>query len=363
MTTHESDRMSTGVVPPGGLANRGGWSGRAALLLGGILGAQMFLLSDMAVAQYKGVQPIFNNQGGGWTGGSQKPPGLGGSSGMRPPGSVTIPIPIYPPYFRPGWPYPYGYPNVYYPYQGYGYTYPQYSQPVVVVQPQIVQVPVFVPVGPQANAVAGGVPAAAMPLAAPRKVLPRANPLQPEDEIVRRVKALKPSDEADLAKADQAIAEGDREFAAGDYRRAMFKYRDATRRAPDYALTHFRAGHIHTVLGDYELAVTEFGMALEIARAIDRDGFSLDTLYRGDAAALQEHLAVLGGAIRRQPESGGLQFLMGMTLHYGGDPLQAQEYFRRAVDLPGPQRPYAAMYLPEPAPDAAPPPAPGRVAK
>lgn len=331
------------------------WVGRA--LLGGvILGCGAVVSSGSALAQFQGVQPIFNNQLGGWTGGSQTPPGLGNRPGTRPPGSVTLPIPIYPPYFRPGWPYPYGY----YPYYGYGYsyTYPQYSAPVVVVQPQIVQVPVFVPVAPQANAVVGAAPAAPMPLAAPRKILPRANPLQPvEEEILRRVTALKPSDEAGRTKADQAIVEGDREFAAGEYRRAMFKYRDATRRAADYAPAYFRSGHVHAVLGDYELAVSDFGMALEIARTIDAEGFSFDAFYRDDAAALQEHLATLGGAIRRQPEDGGLHFLMGVMLHYGGNPLQAQEYFARALELPGRHRPYAAMYLPEPAPAAAPPPA------
>jgi hypothetical protein len=51
-----------------------------------------------------------------------------------------------------------------------------------------------------------------------------------------------------------------------------------------------------------------------------------------------------------------LNYLMGMMLHYDGNATKAEEYFRKAVELPGRHRPYAAMYLPD-APPAAPVPA------
>jgi tetratricopeptide (TPR) repeat protein len=149
----------------------------------------------------------------------------------------------------------------------------------------------------------------------------------------------------------------------------MLDYRDALKRAPDYPLALFRAGHAHTVLGDYDLAVTYFGMGLELSRDTVRDGFTLDTLYKGDAISKQQHYGELGAMLRRQPQDGGLNYLMGMMLHYDGNATKAEEYFRKAVELPGRHRPYAAMYLPDeppappvpavpPVPAAAPVPAP-----
>jgi len=189
-------------------------------------------------------------------------------------------------------------------------------------------------------------------LPAPRQILPADNGEAGEAEIVRRVTALKPSNVDGRLRADQAIADGDREFASGRQRRAITKFRDATRRAPDYSAGYFRAGHAHTAVGDYDQAVTNFAMALEIARTTNRDGFTLDTLYQDDQQSKQQHLAALGGALRQRPNEGGLHFLLGLTLHYDGNPLKAREHFRRAVELPGRHRPYAAMYLPAPPPAA-----------
>jgi hypothetical protein len=104
-------------------------------------------------------------------------------------------------------------------------------------------------------------------------------------------------------------------------------------------------------------------MGLELSRDTVRDGFTLDTLYKGDAISKQQHYGELGAALRRQPQDGGLNYLMGMMLHYDGNATKAEEYFRKAVELPGRHRPYAAMYLPAehpaaPVAAAAPVPAP-----
>ncbi len=97
-------------------------------------------------------------------------------------------------------------------------------------------------------------------------------------------------------------------------------------------------------------------MGFELARTTERAGFSLAALYRGNRLAQDEHLEALADATLRQPEQGGLLFLTGLMLHYDGKPLQARDYFRRAAEMPGRHRPYAAMFLPElPAQDNAPP--------
>lgn len=182
-----------------------------------------------------------------------------------------------------------------------------------------------------------------------------------DQEIARRAAALKHSNEAGRMRADQLISDGDREFAGGSYRRAAIKYREAINRAQDYSAAYFRAGHAYTANGDFELAVTYFSLALELSRTIDRGGFNLDLLYRGDDAAKVNHLRALDVAASRQPLEGGLPFLTGILLHYDGNPLQARDHFRRAADLPGRHRPYAAMFLPpDPQPPAANKPADNR---
>jgi len=303
-------------------------------------------------AQLQGVQPIFNDQLGGWSAIQPKrdqrppgnsPPGQGG-------GTITLPWTPYWGYdcWRPGFPYCYPTTRPYFAYDYFGgwrnwsvdATFP--VQPIIVVQPQVIVMP---------PAAGGNVPPQPIgPL--PPVAANRAGPLAPEVEIARRVGVLKPSTEAGRTRADQLIAEGDREFADGVYRRAAMKYREAINRAADYSNAYFRAGHAYVANGDYELAVTYFSMALELARTADRGGFSLETLYRGDDAAKQNHLVKLTVAAARQPLEGGLPFLTGITLYYDGNPLKAREHFRRSSELPGRHRPYAALFLP---PDPNPP--------
>ncbi len=233
--------------------------------------------------------------------------------------------------FAPGYGYYNGWPQTSY--------YPAYSPAPIFVQPHVQIQPVIVQ--PQVPQAAANV--AAMPNAnpAPRRVAA-------EDEILRRVSVLRASNEAGRTRADNLIADGDREFAAQEYRRAASKYREAIGRAPDYAAGHLRAGHAYTATGDYELAVTYFAMGFELARTSDRGGFSLEALYRGNRLAKEEHMESLADAILRQPAEGGLLFLTGLALHYDGKPLQARDYFRRAAEMPGRHRPYAAMFLPAP---------------
>jgi hypothetical protein len=304
--------------------------------------------------QLQGVQPVFNDQLGGWSAihrNRPRPPanrpGQGGGGGNV----INVPYPWWGGnVWGPVWGNPYGY-NYYVP--GFGFNHfggwqnwsvmqTQPVQPIIVVQPQIVMPPAAV--NPAANV-------GAMP---PPAIANRAGgPMRDDLEIARRAAALKASNEAGRMRADQLIAEGDREFAAGSYRRAAQKYREAINRAQDYATAYFRAGHAYTANGDFDLAVTYIALALELARTPDRGGFTLDSLYRGDDAAKVNHLRALDVAAARQPLEGGLPFLTGILLHYDGNELQARDHFRRAADLPGRHRPYTAMFLPPEPKDAA----------
>lgn len=317
---------------------------RASIANGALAIVAAIAVATPATAQLQGVQPIFNDQLGGWSAinpnnRSRPPrnpsqPGVGGSN------TINVPYPWWGGnVWGPSWGYPYGY--TYYP-PAFGYSHfggwrnwsvyqTQPVQPIIVVQPQIVMPPAAANVG-------------AMP--APAIAHRGGGQMRDDLEIARRAAALKPSNEAGRMRADQLIAEGDREFAAGSYRRAALKYRDAVNRAQDYSTAYFRAGHAYTANGDFELAVTYFSMALELARTTDRGGFTLDSLYRGDDAAKMNHLRSLDVAAARQPLEGGLPFLTGILLHYDGSPLQARDHFRRAAGLPGRHRPYTSLFLP-----------------
>lgn len=331
-----------------------------AIATGAVAIVASIVFAPPATAQLRGVQPIFNDQLGGWSAihpndPSRLPrnpshPGVGGGN------TINVPYPWWGGnVWGPPWGYPYGY--TYYP-PAFGYSHfggwrnwsvyqTQPAQPIIVVQPQIVMPPAAV--NPGANL--GAMPAPA--------IANRGGGQMRDDlEIARRATALKPSNEAGRMRADQLIAEGDREFAAGAYRRAAVKYREAINRAQDYSTAYFRAGHAYTANGDFELAVTYFSMALELARTTDRGGFTLDSLYRGDDAAKMNHLRSLDVAAARQPLEGGLPFLTGILLHYDGNPLQARDHFRRAADLPGRHRPYTSLFLP-PEPKDPPKNAPG----
>lgn len=175
------------------------------------------------------------------------------------------------------------------------------------------------------------------------------------EEILRRVDALKRSTPAGRERADRLISAGDHAFGEQIYARATSRYRDAIARAPDYPEPHFRLAHAYVATRRYNLALTSALMALELAGSSRRDGFSLEEMYRGHKFSRRTHDERLLDAALREPQDGGLQFLIGLTYHYGGNPLKAREHFREAAVLPGPQRAYVRHFLPvdpvaEPAP-------------
>lgn len=166
------------------------------------------------------------------------------------------------------------------------------------------------------------------------------------EEIRRRVSVLRESKPGGRQRADRLIAMADRYFADQDYRRAASKYRQALTQAADYSTAHFRLGHAYVATGDLELALTYFLMGLELSGSVERDGFSLDDMYRGNKVAKQTHIDILSDAALRQPDDGGLLMLVGMSLHYDGEPLRARSFFEQAARLPGPQQTYARMFSP-----------------
>jgi hypothetical protein len=269
----------------------------------------------------------------------------------------------------------YGYPYVGYGSTGYGppfngyLGFPHWGYPGVInagpLQPNFNQ-PRLNPAGFPWPGMIGDRKANA-PVAAGRAVqpavFPRAIDAVPANpavtEIQRRVDVLKPSTPEGRLRADRLIAQGDVSFAAQRYGVASSKYQDAMAKAPDYPTSHFRLAHCDIASGNFDLALTRFLMALELAGSAQRVNFSLEQLYQGDKFAKQTHIDRLQDAIQREPDDGGLVFLMGLTLHYDQNPVQARGWFVKSQSMPGTHQAYVHFFLPvvpiaEPAPIANP---------
>ncbi len=171
-------------------------------------------------------------------------------------------------------------------------------------------------------------------------------PLDDLDEIRRRVMVLKRSTPQSRTRADRLISAGDTSFRKQSYARAVARYRDAIARAPDYAEGHFRLAHAYVATRRFNLALKSAMTAIELAGTARRDGFSIDELYQGNKFAREQHDAMLFDAALREPADGGLQFLIGFTLHYDRQPLKAREHFRKANQFPGAHQAYLRHFLP-----------------
>lgn len=235
------------------------------------------------------------------------------------------------------YPYSYGYLN-----QGISLTIvaPQWnvSAPWVTAAPLAINPPMALPVPAINPALAEKVER--VPL------LPAENVLDPASEIRRRVNELRSSTPSSRDRADRTLAQADRYFADSEFGRASARYRQALVQAPDYSKTLFRLGHAYVATHDYDLALNYFLMALEVEASSARPGFSLEDMYRGNKLTKDSHLEDLSDAALRQPEDGGLVMLVGLTLFYDGQMARAQEFFRRASEMPGAHQAYTRLFLP-----------------
>ena len=147
-------------------------------------------------------------------------------------------------------------------------------------------------------------------------------------------------------RADREISQGDQAFAQQKLARATAQYRDAIAKAPDYAEAHFRLAHAYVATRQYNLALKSALVAIELSGSIRRDGFSLEDMYQGDQFPREQHLRRLIDASLREPTDGGLQFLIGFTLHFDGQRALAQKHFLDASRLAGAHQTYVHRFLP-----------------
>lgn len=218
---------------------------------------------------------------------------------------------VYPYYLYPG----YGWP--YYP-PGYGpvtYLPPVWMPAERLYGPQAVQR--FMGVGP-APGVASGVKVVAV--------------LEDDEEEPKKPNLRATNAKAvDLAR--RFIGYGDVHFGKQRFVDANQRYRKATQAAPQLAEARFRHAWALIALGRYDAAAAALKRGLGLDPDWPKSTFKVDDLYGPNRLAKKAHLDVLAKEAGQQPESADLLFLVGVFLHFDGQPQRAKVFFQRAAQL------------------------------
>jgi len=126
---------------------------------------------------------------------------------------------------------------------------------------------------------------------------------------------------------------GDRLFRAGLYRQAADQYQAAAELPPVEATALFRSGHALIAAGRYPEAAAAFkrGLAVDPTH-VARSGMRLSQLYSNDSEATARIEALAAAALKNASDS-DLMFLIGVFLHFEGQPERAVRFFDRAANL------------------------------
>lgn len=220
-----------------------------------------------------------------------------------------------------GYPWDYGY----VPYYGgfpYGY-YGGYLPPVILTFDDLLASsrlgwnPDFVPrAAPQINVV----------VVEP----PEVDPAEPLEAARPRVRVANAAAEE---RGRKWLAIGDRYFEQQRYRQAYQRYKEAAEAAPNLAEAYLRQAQAMVAAAQYELAATAFQRYLRLDDEMADVPFALADLYVGQDAAQTAHLEALAVEAEDHPDDGDLLLLVGMQLHYGGQPERARPFLERAATL------------------------------
>ena len=164
--------------------------------------------------------------------------------------------------------------------------------------------------------------------AAPREVFrPRASSIAARERALRLVMA------------------GDAHWAEQQYQLALQQYKTAAGAARDLATPYLRQGMALIATRRYDLAADAFVRALDVDDAVPDSDFRLDTLYGDLRLAKNSHLESLAGRALENPDDARLLFVLGVFLHFDGEPERALKFFRKSAELSGGMAPYARLFL------------------
>lgn len=136
-----------------------------------------------------------------------------------------------------------------------------------------------------------------------------------------------------LAEAWKYIGYGDAHFGNQKYNDSYLRYRKAARFAPQLADAYFRQGWALMALGRYDLAARAVKRGLEIDPRWPRSEFTVDELYGGNGAAKKALVDAAAKAAEDSPHDPDPLFMLGVHLHFDGQPQRAGTFLGRAKEL------------------------------
>ena len=160
------------------------------------------------------------------------------------------------------------------------------------------------------------------------------------------------SNEEARARATRFVSFGDDKFGEQEYHSAAQRYRFAIEAAPDIADAHFKQGFAYIASNRYELAVKSFKRGLQVDPLWINSSFRIDDLYGRNALAKGSHVDALAKSALIDRGNADHFFLLGVLLHFDGQPERAKKFFERAVKLTGDDAEHIGAFLAPPLPNA-----------
>jgi tetratricopeptide (TPR) repeat protein len=147
------------------------------------------------------------------------------------------------------------------------------------------------------------------------------------------------------ALAQRFMGLGDAQFAEQEFADANARYRKASQSAPQLADVWFRQGFALSAMGRYDQAVAAMKRGMKISPNWAKSGFRLEELYGADKTVRNDCLEVLAKAAEDRPNNANVLFLVGVHLHFFGQPARAQKFFNRAKELSGGDEEHIVAFL------------------
>lgn len=134
-------------------------------------------------------------------------------------------------------------------------------------------------------------------------------------------------------QAYNAIRTGDARYMEQDLAGALARYRSATEAAPDVSDGWFRYGLVNGALGQPQRAAAAMRRGLALYPAWPTSKFSLKPIYDDKPLAKTSHLEGLAKAAIDNPADPDAYFVLGVFLHFTGEPDRARAFLEEAEKL------------------------------
>lgn len=155
----------------------------------------------------------------------------------------------------------------------------------------------------------------------------RVKPFDPPPLIAPR------AERGPAAESARQLQLGKEAFSKGEYGRALERFSQASRLAPNDAMTYFLKAQAEMALGKYAEAVASITAGMKQRPDWPREKFNPREVYGRNPAEALLHLDQLRQAVAANPNEPTLLFLYGYHLWFDGRRVEAKEQFKKALPL------------------------------